>query len=430
MNRRLYLAALSGVVGALAGCLESDDSTAIDDPGPLDGRYQHGYDAGNSRYAVGLAGPTEKPTLQRRYTGLKESPLTADGGLYTTAAAVGFDGDRRWDPSSVDGDWGYRLAPAIYEDSVVSVATDEPVLQAFERADGTEGWQVELSEVARGDMAPAWLVVLDDRAYYPTSEGVGCVDLDAREEAWQAELTEQYEALPDYGWHSPAATEEHVYALNAYSDEPRRLYALDPGSGAVDWTADLGFPVVAGFMGPAVGQRYVFVLAVNHPRDNANDDAAGDGEDDERWVSVVAIDPADGEIAWTTPLAGLTRSVTGLAAADDRVYVTHGGLELDEPPWAGPALLTELDAADGTVEWTTEIETNPVRLTVTGDLIFVVDSGYCLAVDRDGGDVLWRLALKDAWETSDSEPQLAGPPVVHDGRLFLDLTVDEVFGFW
>jgi hypothetical protein len=147
VNRRSYLTAAAGIVGALAGCLGNTAGNNPDETEPLPGRYQYGYDAGNSHYAAGLTGPTEEPSFQRVYADVPEAPLTADETLYSSRTAVGFNGDREWNaPEPVDG---VPIHPALYEGSVLCVGLEPRLLWAISREDGTEQWRAEFSEAER-----------------------------------------------------------------------------------------------------------------------------------------------------------------------------------------------------------------------------------------------------------------------------------------
>jgi hypothetical protein len=79
-----------------------------------------------------------------------------------------------------------------------------------------------------------------------------------------------------------------------------RSYSRQYDSGVVDWTAgldieDYGFAI----RGPVVGDRYVFVTA----QVNENHEAE-EGADEGVWVRVIAVDPAEAEVAWTKTLQG------------------------------------------------------------------------------------------------------------------------------
>ena len=417
MRRRSLLASVgASIAGSIAGCLGDDASIA--EPGPLEGRHQWGYDARNSNDAAGLAGPTDEPSQQALYTEMGGVPLTDDGILYTSTAAIGFDGERLWDSSPpVEGS---RLAPAIYEDTVVCAGSDPELCWAIDRADGTERWQVDLSASVAG--RGLWVTVQDDNAYFATGEGVGCVDLDAREEAWQADLSDEYPFEMPGEWLSPAATAEHVFTLNdSYGHgEGQFLYGLDRETGTVDWTAEIeGEPW--SFRPPLVGSEYAFVVS------QANDPPGTDGaEGEHQWTQIAAVDPGDGEVAWRTAVDGTSdywESVGG-----GTLFLGHG--KLDGPD--SPGKLSAVDTSDGTVEWTVQLDTRVVSVTATDEMVYALDSEHVRAFDRDDGDAVWSIDLVEVLEGVDSGADLGPsipPLVVDDGRLFFH-DGESVAGLW
>ena len=429
MRRRPFMAALgTSIAGSLAGCLGSVTryDTVPDDYDPPRGHHQAMYDARNSRYAVALTGPTSEPTNHRIHAGVSGTPLTIEEALFTSTWSAGLDLEPRWDvPRPVEGGIQY---PALHGDSVVTVGRGQgddraQVTWALSQADGTEQWRTTLSA------QPAFgsLTVLDDGGYFATTEGVGCVDLSAGEEAWQTDLTADHpHVVNPFHWLTPAATPEHVFMLNdgpAHPDYdgPRLLYALHRDSGDLHWTADLGFGPREGLgaRGPYVGDRYVFVTA------QVDRDPEG-GPNDDPWVRTTAVDPIDGEIAWSQELQGMTASTSGTAVADGQFYIPHGATDGD------PSLLSALDTADGSVEWTTEIPSYIIQPTVTDDLVYVIDmAAHCTAIDPGDGSVAWQAYIPDL----EGAPRLTAwqgpsPPIVLDERMFVNMGEGELLELW
>lgn len=429
MRRRPFLATVgASIVGSVGGCLSSGGGyeTLPEGYEPPAGHHQAGYDARNSNYAAGLTGPTSTPTNHRIHSGAGGTPLTTEEAMFTSTWSAGLDLEPRWDvPPPVEGG---KLYPALHGDSVVTVGRGQDddraqVAWALSQADGAEQWRTPLT----GQPAFGSLTVLDDAGYFPTKDGVGSVDLSAQEEAWQTDLTADHpHVVNPFYWLTPAATPDHVFVLNQGPahpdyDGPRLLYALHRDSGELDWTADLEFGPREGLNvgGPVVGDRYVFVTA------QVDKDPTG-GPNDDPWVRTTAIDPADGEIAWSEDLQGKNDSTPGAAVADGQFYVPHGATD-DDPP-----LFSALDTADGSVEWTTEIPSYIIRPTVTDDLVYVVDmAAHCTAIDPDDGSVAWQVYIPDlegapplrAWEGP-------SPPIVLDERMFVDMGEGELLELW
>lgn len=411
MRRRALLVVAGGAVaGSVAGCLGG----LAGGTDPVDGRHQWGYDPGSSDYAAGLAGPAEAPSHRHLYADMGGLPLTDEGVLYSPTAAIGFDGTRHWDTElPVDGG---RLRPALHEDTVLCVGREPRLCWALDREDGTERWRTELAAHATetdsgaevSAVPNAWLTVQDDRAYFSTAIGIGCVDLRDREEAWHTTL---YEATPAQGqpaFRPPAATDDHVVTVNqfAFDDTPPVVYALEQSSGDVAWTADIegnargaGPPVVAD------DQVYVVSPVTDPPGE----------EGDHQWVQVTAIEADDGDIAWRTVVPGVSHY--HVAVGDGRLYVGHGGADATDP-----GMVSAVDTADGDVVWTTEVETTLLFVTLAAERLYVLDAHHLRALDRTDGEPVWAIDLMEtlAGVTFPTDLELVEcPPVIDDGRVFL-----------
>lgn len=449
MRRRRFLAAAAlTTTGSVAGCLGSGaddgspsdgddppaDDTDLEDGNPSLGRSQWGYDARNSRYATGMSGPTEEPAVQRVYEhfggedrhSTVAAPLTADDAFYLSNNSMEIDGETRWDVSLPGRSVAY---PALYKGTVLNAASDLGLFWALSMADGTAEWHTELSSDARpnGSWTPGErIAVADDHAYYATYYGVGCVDLAAREQAWGADLHSLFPGSLKGGWRAPVATEEHVFALKNptnperdFGAHPQQLYALDPETGELAWTAHLelegdGF----GFTHPVVGDQYVFVAA------NVNENSDADAKQGD-WVRVMAVDPAAGEVVWTRTIPGILDGL--LSVANGHLYVSHGGGTGKSP------LLSALSTDDGSDAWTVETTWLALVPTVTDTLVYVFDAPGVRAFDPETGDERWQIDLlehADVPDLMDVSWVSQSPPVVHDGRLFVYLGQGWMVGLW
>lgn len=426
MRRRPVIAALgTSIAGSVAGCLGSISGydTVPDDYDPPNGHYQAGYDARNSGYAAGLTGPSREPTNHRIHADIDGTPLTTEAAMFTATWSAGLDGELRWDVPPPAA--GRGLYPALHGDSVLSgiAGDDDDVVWALSQADGTEQWRTDLS-TAPGVGA---LTVLEDAAYFPTVEGVGCVDVSAREEAWQADLmTDHPHEEQPLEWSTPAATPEHVFMINhgppaSEYDGPKLLYAVHRDSGELDWAADLGFSAGRGWgvRGPIVGEQYVFVTTLLDK--NPDEEPA-----DDRWVWTIAIDPAGGEIAWSRARHGTSTTTSPASVVDGRLYVSHGGAESGEE-----YLLSAIDTADGSAEWTTAILSPEIRATATDELVYLVDGTHCLAIDSDDGSIAWRITYQELEGVSFPPAGRPPPtPIVQDDRVFIQLGESDLLELW
>ena len=197
-------------------------------------------------------------------------------------------------------------------------------------------------------------------------------------------------------------------------EEGQFLYALDRDTGAVDWTAEIeGEPW--SFRPPLVGTEHAFVVS------QANDPPDADG--DHQWTQVAAVDPGDGEVAWRMAVDGTSdyhKSVGG-----GLLFLGHGKLD-------GSGKLSAVDTSDGSVEWSTELDTRVVSVTATDETVYALDSHHVRAFDRDDGDARWSIDLVETLEDVESEDDLGSsvsPLVADDGRLFFH-DGECVAGLW
>ena len=414
MRRRPLLASLSASIAAsVAGCLGAlqNDTIGCADV-ELDGHVQWRYDACNSGHARGMTAPTAEPTLERIYRGGSGPPLTKHETLFSGSLAADISGSTRWE---ADGS-----AAALYENTVLGTGSAIDGFWAISTEHGREQWQADLSESHRVSN----ISIHGDRAYYCTTTGVLCVDLEAQTEAWVADLDAEYPYLLTGGdWYAPAVTGSHVFVLSNifdsdrnWDDHPRKLYALDPETGDVDWTIDLEPDDQWVISAPIAGDGFVFVMT------SVSDDAT-----DDRLVRVTAVDPNARDIAWRRTLTVHTGN-TMPALGDGRLYVSHGrGVD-------GPAKLAALDTDDGSMVWDAEQETSIVIPTIADEIVITIDSSRIWGLDLATGDPIWKMNWYEAvLEEPHVEKGLRAVseiiPVVHDDRIFLYIGEDMVAEF-
>ncbi len=198
--------------------------------------------------------------------------------------------------------------------------------------------------------------------------------------------------------------------------EAGNVHALEPATGAEQWSAALGQRVESP---PAAAGGSLYL---------------GAGTD------LVALDTSTGAERWSVDLGGSI--LTSPVVAGDRVVVPTGlsvcavsvdsGTRLwcddiDSAPTAALAVdghtaflgswdgsVVAVDVTDGAVLWRAETPSGaPAMVTAANDLVFAADDGGgLLALDGATGDERWRGVLDGG---------AVGPPVVADGRLVVTL---------
>lgn len=167
-----------------------------------------------------------------------------------------------------------------------------------------------------------------------------------------------------------------------------QTYALDRRTGDLCWRYSAGKP--DDWLGPAVADETVYVPGLGR---------------------IVALDAVTGELVWETDApAGRDLFLQGIAAGEDRVFVTNGNGE------AG--LVTAFDRASGGHAWSYEVHRASYAPPVVGDRhVFVVEtSGFLHALTFDG---------ETAW-TADLGGESYVPPAYADGTVYVSGTNDSV----
>lgn len=414
MRRRPVLAALgTSIAGSVAGCLGAGEGyrTVPDGFTSPDAWQQFGYDARNTHAALGVEGPASDPALEWLHHDAREpSVLSSDDGVYLYAAdgiplSLDHDGEKQWEaPTQVTDSFPIT---ALWESSMLATGRKLTTLSALDRADGTEQWTVELSGAAIG--MP--VTVLADTAYLITAAGVTAVNLADATEAWTADIYAAHptdQAGPRF-W-SPAATPNHVFTINQdFAADTEPLYAIDRETGDIDWTLGIELEPQTRISGPpVVGDEFVFVVAglVSEGPEGESDHSS--------WTRIVAIDPDAEDIAWEKTLEG--RANYGTAVTAERLYLAYGIGGSEES-----GQLSALDTADGSIEWTEEIDWMSIPLTVTEEHVYGHDGFRFRAFDRDDGTPAWDLDLQDTVAGNDAIEAGWGPywPVIHNGTWYI-----------
>jgi len=255
---------------------------------------------------------------------------------------------------AVPTDGMVRASPAV-GDGAVYVGTMDGSLYAFDRANGTERWRTRLGGQVQ---SPA---LADGTLYVGNfSQTVYAVDADDGSDRWRTEVDgDRFVAL------TLAVADGAVFA-GANGD----LRAFDTADGNERWSVVLDREVVQSSPVAADGTVYV----------NLGD-------------SVRAFDAADGSERWSRTTGG---SHHPPAVGDGTVYTPSEGA------------VHAFDATDGTERWRAGVGTD-LALAV-GDAVYgLAHDAPVLALDTEGGDLLWRHG----------GPEWTTPPAIAGEYLFL-----------
>lgn len=149
--------------------------------------------------------------------------------------------------------------------------------------------------------------------------------------------------------------------------------AIVPEDPAVDWTGSVAAPSQFDPQSLVVDADRVY--------------AGADG--------LAAFDRTDGARVWDED-----RPVDALARRGERLFVAGGG--------DGDARVAVHDAATGDAVWSHGLPARPAGLTVAAGMVLVTTRFGSVARERDTGIRRW----------GGDDPDLRGPPLVHDGALF------------
>lgn len=343
----------------------------------------------------------------------------------------------------LDGETG--LAPAL-ADGTLYVGRADGRLVALDPASGEASWTADAGTgFADAIGGPGASPAVDgDTVYVVSGERSGVAGGEFRVAAHDtASGDQQWTYGPDETTFLTLLGVHDGRVLAATSDdylqnEGETAAALDPATGDVQWTGEVGDP-----MDWAVGAGGVFVAAFAGLRaiSASNGEGrwtksgglvdgvhvAGDtlvaGFEPDGMPSLAGLDPQSGDVRWTGP--DWVRSYT---VEDGVVY-------------AGGERVAAFDPADGSRRWRTRGPGNVTQPPVAGRL-FVRTEGGLHARDVAAGDLLWganvaldgRLAVGESIVAYVASPEDdAVPPtlVARDaasGEPVLDVTVEDTGG--
>lgn len=277
------------------------------------------------------------------------------GGTQVAAYAAG-DGSERW----ATGGWTMANTPQVVDGSLY-VPNDDDGLRAVDPQSGEEQWSLGSDSVAASP------TVQDGTLYAVVfEEGVVAVDADTgeREGTTDTELG-----------HALAAGGDRRYLRSQ-----RSLSVLS--GGAVTETVALP-PAQTGY--PVVGDGLVYAA----------------GCDDRQ--TLVAVDPAAGERAWTQESAGEcgVSGVVNPALADGSLV------------WGTGDEVTAVDPSSGDEQWTTTLD-SPRGVAVGGETAYVAQGdGSLVALSLANGDERWRVSVERQGGVGTAQPMVVGDRVYH-----------------
>jgi outer membrane protein assembly factor BamB len=380
-RRRFLEVAGATTLGAVAGCLGSDDGhdAAADAAGDRADWPTAGHDRANTNYvpaAPSIRGVSELRQFDDRLGSAQ--PVVADGTLYLvgdTFRAVDVEtGERRWTIETEDGQGNFWAAPTVH-DGTVYLANGHQRVHAFAADTGGRRWTAAVD--VGSYVTPT--VDEDGEAVYIGGEGhVSRLDAETGDVVWTHDLFGQVRETLAY-------RRGVVYAVT----EGGELYALDEyGDGY--WRVDL--PAKCQTPPTLAGQR-VFV-------------GTFDG-------FLHSIDTARANIDWSTEIGGFAKG--GIAVADGTVYADGG------------RSIHAVDAETGATQWTFDVGvTGDHTPVVAGDTVFTTgDRLYALKPD---GGFSNGSVRQETLRFSHPTGGYAGPMSVADGHVFVTARLGDEEG--
>jgi outer membrane protein assembly factor BamB len=368
MQRRTFLAALTGSIGVLSGCL-GDSGRALPEP-PGGNWRQRARDAENTAAADATVPSRGTPAWEEGELGVAD-PVVDDGTVFCVGDVVtaldARTGDKTWEhelPGTAEN------APALTDEAMLVAAAQH--LLALDRADGAELWSTSLPRPADGALTADPPLVTVPLAPRRGETGLLAIDIGTGDRIWgDRTLAARSTAIGQHGVHVTG------YKQDGNTGIIRGL-AIDDGSEL--WTVELEHPDTA----PVVADDVVLTC--------------DDG-------TVAARDPADG-----------TR-LRELAAFDDRIEAPPA--TADGTAYLGTTFETRaISTSDGSTIWQHDggvsagISVGRDAVVVATEVLPEASAGGIAAFERSSGDIRWEHQI----EGFDAIPTTA--PVLADGAVF------------
>jgi len=357
VGRRTVLGAL-GVAGLSVVAGAAWVTTQVGTDGDSAQFSQFRFDAANTGYTSGAAGPTDGVTEAWAVdtgTRVRSSPVVNEKAVVVGALDDGFyafdpeDGTERWTVDARGAAFysaalGRRLAYLnVYDPG------DGGRVSAVTLREGGQSWTA--SRPALGAGTP---VLADGRLFAPGEDLLYAFDADDGAELWVAEELDTTSLSPAFA--------DGVLYLGAVAGTDAVLAALEADDGERKWTFETDSFV---FSSPAVRDGVVYA-GLDHG-------------------AVYALDSATGEKLWALALDSPVASSPAVTA--DTLYVGSQ----DQTVYA-------VDTAEGEKRWGFET-TEPVVSSpaVTSETVYVGDEGGTVyAIDAEEGGERWRFETGDA----------------------------------
>jgi len=328
-------------------------------------------------------------------------------------------------------------SPVIVEGACY-VRDSNTELYAYDSRSGDEMWRLRTN---RG--GTEGITHQEDTLYVSYGQGLGAIDLEAREEQWFARISE---AELQTGWSNPVSAPTVAGETVCLGTMQGILRAYNPGTGRVRWRFDIadqsgiteqsltnenGDAEYASAHPPAIVDDLVispFVIGDVFALDRATGAVAwrlqlpeyihpsgglavhGDACFLATQTDLLRIDLADGTVEWrlterwpgdvwtSTPDGGGGDERAELYVASSPAVTPPDGGDTRSSPTVfvdvrAPSMATQLHAVDaetGAVHWRAPVATGWGNdVCVGGDVVFVGQGEFLVALDRDTGAILY-----------------------------------------
>lgn len=368
----IFLAMLALAVGLPAASVHASNAKVLEKavvepaqpwPQAQGGADHPGADGGGPQPPYEIAW-----TYEPGKVGGASAPVVAGDTVYAVTpeavlAVALDDGSERWTIERAEGPIVAPAAVAHGGDTwllYTEGSGEDTALVAFDVQAEERVWEVAVNEQVSSPVT-----VAEDRAYVATVDGsVLAIDIASGEEAWSHEDDAVRIGV------SVAVAQDHVYyAGQDRQEQTVRVVALDDSTGEQAWR-----------------KTYLASLAT---MPTVRDGQVLFGVADGLAPAVVALDAADGDVQWSTPLRKSVSPVSAVATTDDRAYVVDQLVGV-----------YGLDRKSGERLWDFQengsVMVMGAPVATGGGVLVGLQDGSAIFVDPDTGHLVWRADLADA----------------------------------